>query len=521
MGPQPARLWQRSPAWRWLFAAALLCTAVALLGTPWRAKRGQQTALLSHFDANKVIKPNNASSPPSVSRPSFPVPIDGSNQLAVASVALDTAPTGTLSRSTIPPVRSGVVWSNAAGSVSGAGLIAAYCCAGASSTVRANRSVNTGRHYWELTLSVRPGANNPDTWTTAGVSTEENTSRSINSINASASGTANSPNASFSAIGRNEQKIYRNGDVLMFALDAERRLVHYGVNGKWRNGLPGESGGESVGRPGANFTPFVNISASSSTSTPEGDRWIANFGSSAYRFPIPVGFGAYGTNVPVQVATTSSAGAGGIAVSQSPVGKVFDDEIVVGGQRIPLLPGRWRGLTFFRGQPNKADGDSVVLGKFEKGVVTGIVGINAYTNGAGTSGFPAFAGCDRTDYLYVHRQSNDAFGAQRCWWINHSSQVWTQPLFSAAKPIVEEQGAVAPALLVNVAFRRASADGFATAFYYFNPEDKGITSQSTEWSQSEWHKTRISTDSSRVKYIKDLIDWGNSWEPLFYTMGSR
>jgi hypothetical protein len=522
MDSQPVNLWRSSPAWRWLFAAALLCTAVALLGTPWRAKRGQQAALISQFDANKVSKPNKAPLPPTASNRA-PVPVGGSSQLPGASATSATAPVSAGNQTNIPPFRSGVVWSNAAGSVSGSGLIAAYCCAGPSSTVRANRGVNTGRHYWELTLSVRPGEQNPDTWTTAGVSTEEKTSQLIDAVRASRGATADSRTASFSAIGWNQQKSYRNGDVLMFALDAERGLVHYGVNGQWRNGQPGESGGEPVGRPGATFIPYVNISASTSKTTPEGDRWIANFGGSAFRFPIPTGFDAYGTSAPVQASTTGLARTGGSPVSQSPVGKFFDDEIVVGGQRIPLPPGKWRGLAFFRGQQNKAEGDSVLLGKFEKGAVSGIIGINAYTIGAGTStsGFPAFAGCDRNDYLHVHRQSNEAFGAQRCWWVNHGTQVWDQPLFRAAKPIVEEHGAVAPALMVNVAFRRATINGFATAFYYFNPEEGGIASQTTNWSQSEWHMTRISTDPSRVKYVKDLIDWGNSWAPVFYTMSSR
>jgi hypothetical protein len=521
MDPRQASLWQRSPAWRWLLAAALLCTAFAFLGAPWRANRLQPASLLSQFDAGKVRKPATAT--PRVRASSQPNGVaDGTSQLPGASIDAPAAPAQATSQIASPPARSSVVWSNATGSISGAGLIAAYCCAGASATIRANRSASSGRHYWELTLSVRPGAQNPDTWTTAGVTTEVDTARPVVAFRDSPIGPASSGAASFEAIGWNENKAYGNGDVLMFALDAERGLVYYGVNGQWRNGQPGESGGSLVGKPGASFTPYANVSASSTKASPEGDRWIANFGGSDFRYPIPQGFGGYGAVPFVQAPNGNSTRSTGNPTSQSVVGKFFDDEIVIGGQRIPLPPGKWRGLAHFRGRPNSADGDAIVLGRFENRILSGAIGINAYTLGVGCGGFPAFAGCERSDYLHIVQQGNQAFGTQRCWWINHAAEVWNQPLLRAAKAVIEEQGSAAPGLFLNVGFRRASADGYATVFYYFNPEQAaGITSKSTNWRDSEWHKTRISTDPKRVEYVNDLIKWGNSWAPVFFAMSSH
>lgn len=211
----------------------------------------------------------------------------------------------------------------------------------------------------------------------------------------------------------------------------------------------------------------------------------------------------------------SSSGTGQLATS-SPVNKIFDGEITVAGQRIPLPPGRWKGLAFFRGPLNTAQGDSVVLGQIEQNMVTGIIAVNAYTHAVGNTGFPEFSGCNRTDYVHLSRQINNTFGLQRCWWINHGTNIWDQALFRAAKSVLSEQGASPPMVLVNVAFRRASANGFATTFYYFNPEAVGILSQATTWSESEWHKSRLSTDPKRVEYVKKLLNWGNSWASLYY-----
>src|SRR5690606_10692294 len=58
------------------------------------------------------------------------------------------------------------------GLVTGGGLVASYCCSGASSTVYASRGVASGKHYYEMQLQTRTGERNPDTWTNAGVSRE-------------------------------------------------------------------------------------------------------------------------------------------------------------------------------------------------------------------------------------------------------------------------------------------------------------------------------------------------------------
>lgn len=315
----------------------------------------------------------------------------------------------------------------------------------------------------------------------------------------------------------------------MFALDADQGLLYYGVNGQWQNGHPGESGGDSIGSPGGSFTPFVTVSASSNKSTPEGDRWIANFGGSSFKYPIPARFGAYATNVAVQpiaeAAPNRVAGQQQSAATRdtppSPLNRVFEDEFTVSGQRIPLPPGKWLGLAYFRGQANSTQGDSVVLGRIDKDRVSGLVAVNAYSSTGQSNGFPVFKACDRNDYVHISRQVNEAFGPQRCWWINHATQLWDQPIFRAARTVLEEHGAAVPAVLVNVGFRRASASGFSTAFYYYNPEEASISSQPGAWNTSEWHRDRISMDAKRVEYIKDLRAWGESWAPVFYAIGSK
>lgn len=515
-----------------MVASAVLCSAMAYVGAPQPSWPSQNATPMAVFDPGKAAKPaitaGGTGAPAKLAPPSGKN--DSNDQLAPELPSTGTQATSRpLSTPSLPLSRSTAVWSNSGGAVSGAGLIAAYCCAGASSTVRADRSVSSGRHYWELTLSVRPGEQSPDTWTNAGVTAEANDPGPRQARIRPAAISTNGGSSSLTAIGWGQQRIYRNGDVFMFALDADHGLVYYGLNGQWQNGRPGESGGNPVGSPGGNFTPFVTISASSAKSGPEGDRWIANFGGSSYKYPIPAGFSAYGTGVAAQ--SISTAISTRVAAQQSPAGmqpvpqtllyRVFEDEVLISGQRIPLPPGRWLALAHFRGQASSRQGDSVVLGRIDKGRTTGLVAINAYFGASQGNGFPAFKGCDRSDYVHFSRLANEAFGTQRCWWINHATQVWDQPLFRAAKSVLEERGGTVPPTLVNVGFRRADSSGFTTAFYYFNPEESGISSQPAPWYMSEWHKDRISLDARRVDYIKELRNWGSSWAPIFYAMASK
>ncbi len=515
--PQQTSLWRESAIWRWLFAGALFFSALAAIGNPWRSKATQYKDQVSEFDPVKIAKPTRKETATSPSQNS----VAASDAELMQNGMNISAPVETTvgSVAKVPPVRSTVVWSNTAGSVSGGGLIAAYCCTGASSTVMANKSVSTGKHYWELTLSVSPGHDHPDTWTNAGVTAQETPALQSVQVRSSIPTNGVADSSSASVIKWGQKQNFKNGDVFMFALDADSGNLYFGVNGRWLNGEPGGQGGASLKRGVSGFSPFVTVSASSNKSSPEGDRWIANFGGARFKYALPSAFGAYGAQM-AAVPAVQTIGTKRDA-SGSPMNRVYENEFVLDGQVIPLPPGKWVGLAFFRGQGGSARGDSAVLGKVVNNEVVGLVAVNARSATYAGSGYPVFDACDRTDYVHIVRDANEASGLQRCWWINHATQIWEQPIFRAARTALDERGVAIPEVLMNVGFRRASATGFATTFYYSNPYEVGIRSQVLPWSQSEWHKSRISDDQKRAEYVNGLKAWGNSWAPVFYALGNK
>lgn len=539
----PASLWRESAAWRWVVTGTASAAALALIGQTWTgpsmplppARFAPEGGATGSTSGAAPQAPTRAVVP----SPADPVPdtstLTGSGMRNVASGS-------TIGESTLPrrpsqplplaaPSYSGVVWqssnSRLNGSVTGGGLIASYCCAGAMSVVTTDRGITRGRHYWELHLSVPPGGTRASTWTGAGVrftkSGEASRDFAVRGFGRDNDG------ALFVEVGRSATIIA--GDTIMMALDADRGLAYWGVNGQWMNGEPGGRGGAPLAQDGAgDWRPIVTISAPNDKSQPEGDRWIANFGASRFRYPLPEGYSAFGgpeaaaagvrRETPTQTASPSIAAAPQLAMppKDSLMGRTVQGSVAVSGQVIPLAEGEWTVLAHFRGAAGSLRGDAVVLGRLQQSKLLGLVAINAFRDGAGAGqGFPTLPACSRTDLLDRDVIRNDAQGEQRCWWINHALSIWDeQAIFRAARGDLEQRGVATPTVLLNVGFRRANADGFATTHYYFDPASAQLHGGAVSWSASEWHKDRMASDPRRAEYVSGLRQWALGWAPIYF-----
>jgi hypothetical protein len=393
-----------------------------------------------------------------------------------------------------PPSQSHVTWSNSSGSVSGGGLVAEYCCAGAFSTTVANQPVARGHHYWEVTLST--GQDRPDTYTNIGVVPAGAAVRELMPSNPLHPDPRNGAWVlSWGQWGR-----YHNGDIFMFALDADQHVVYFGLNGAWLNGDPEElGGGSTVGDGNAPLVPAAQISAS--TNRPVGDRWIANFGARAFQYRPPSGYGAYGTGGKGAVAAGSSSG--GLAS--------VENEVVVAGRRVPLPEGQWSELARFKDP--RGVREVAILGRVRSSRLVELVGIDADN----AASYPRNASCDRTDYLAIDVTSNEPSGAQRCWWVNHAVGLWRdQNAFRLARNAARSVASVMPDVMINVSVHEADKSGSVTAHYYFDPAEKGIATPLTSWADSPWQRDHVASDPARKNYVDERIGWGKSWAKILF-----
>lgn len=385
-------------------------------------------------------------------------------------------------------------------------MIVSHASAGPSSTAWAARGVITGRHYWELTLAAQPGESFASTWTSAGIAARQPGDENVRLRTTRIAKTGEL----IVQPGRDRSII--NGDTLMFAIDADRRMGYWGHNGQWRNGVPGESDGTPLRlEAGEQFFAFAGASGAHNKG-PEGDRWVANFGGRRFKYAIPAGYDSYGASAGAQLVVAPSPAHAGEAGSTPGrlSGQMLQGVVQVGGQAVPLPAGQWRVLAAFKGSAS-SPAEAVLLGQFAGKAMYRMVAVNA---AKGASATVPYRSCLRQDVFFQSNQDARA-DVTDCWWVNHATQLWEQQnLFKAGQLELAKLGIQPSAVFINVGFHRSGPDGFVTAFYYFDPLEDGFTSSAVQWDRSEWHKSRI--DADRTAYARRLVEWGRNWLPIFH-----
>lgn len=518
------QLWERAARWRWLASAAVITTAllVYLELTPTYRPTPAQTAsydVMAQRAAPRTAAASAGATRPQSSQPA-PITIVPGPAPAAPSGAPPVAPpaftTGATSPRYVGPAPGSTVTFRSMrgqGEVSGGGLIAAYCCAGAFSTITASRAVSSGKHYYEMQLQTAKGERNPASWTNAGVVKEGERTGPARP--------GSQDTSTHHVIARGQSGRFKEGDVFMFGLDLDGGGFYYGVNGTWINGVPGRDAGLPLDK-GASYIPFVNVSASSSNPDKDTDRWVANFGQQPFRYQWPSGYAPYAGRPPAvgatgaggdqrtsPVAPGTSAGAGSGAL----MGKSFVDTMPIGGLRVPLPEGTWTVVAFQRGGQKSAGSEVAVLADItSKKQLAGLMAVHAFSdqNRAG-SGFPPSSFCARSDYVMHDVRANDT-RRQECWWINHAAQNWHQSgEMQAARAELQMRGVAMPDTMMNVGFRLSDPNRFVTVLVYFDPRGDGIQSTPSAWSESQWHRDRIGTFPEKLQYVRKLEGFGRSW----------
>jgi hypothetical protein len=307
----------------------------------------------------------------------------------------------------------------------------------------------------------------------------------------------------------------------MFALDADNGIAYYGVNGIWLNGEPGKQGGTELGKRGDALVPFVTLSGSS-RNAPVGDRWIANFGSAAYRFPIPAGYGAYGTTVPVRSTSSDAVFASPQARVRSPLATVdgfvsatFQEDVPFGNRHIPLPEGNWIGLAIVRDAPGFPKGSLGILGRLKNNRVSGLVVVSPTVSTSSNQSIPA--DCANPDNLASESRPSNVSGQKRCWWIHY---VYVprpaQNPFSMAESTAQAQGAVMPVFFLTAGFSQDDGTSLNTVTYYFDPEEEGIRTPTLGQSPNPWQRDELASSPDRASFVHQIEEWARGWSPIIF-----
>ena len=119
--------------------------------------------------------------------------------------------------------------------------------------------------------------------------------------------------------------------------------------------------------------------------------------------------------------------------------------------------------------------------------------------------------------LYAKTISNEEFGRQDCWTIDHNVSTTperdTPPIIAAAIAELEARGIRYPSVLLSAFFRMADQQRSLDVVYYLNPETDGITSKPASWDESDWNRNGIFQYPDKIAYVEKLRAWAETWHP--------
>jgi hypothetical protein len=216
-----------------------------------------------------------------------------------------------------------------------------------------------------------------------------------------------------------------------------------------------------------------------------------------------------------QAPVSARAGADADADATTLVGKTVMGNVVAQGKSVPLPAGQWIVVAHVPA-PGPGGVESLFLVQVRRDKVSRAVLVEAGTQaGDPAMGFPRLAQCARQGLLYVKTISNEEFGRQDCWTIDHDVSTGSErdasPIIRAAIAELERRGVKYPPVRLSAFFGLADRQSFLHAVYDFNPETDGITSKSALWDESDWNRNHIYQSPDKIAYVEKLRAWAEAW----------
>jgi hypothetical protein len=194
--------------------------------------------------------------------------------------------------------------------------------------------------------------------------------------------------------------------------------------------------------------------------------------------------------------------------------KTFVDRLSIGGKNVPLPEGHWLGVAYAVTGSSRGDDELAILARIENKQLIELIAVRLQAANDG-NGFPSNMNCLKSGLHAKKIEANTTYGTQLCYWVNYNTDTWKEGIFSMADNRLASLGITTPNLLVNSGFHKAGQTLALTAFYFVNPEIKGIYTSKTTWEASQWHPNRIKENPDKDAFIKERIRWSDSWFQIF------
>jgi len=201
------------------------------------------------------------------------------------------------------------------------------------------------------------------------------------------------------------------------------------------------------------------------------------------------------------------------------VNNIVADEIVVGGNRVSLLPGKHlviathqetQELTYIGGSPmpglkGKYMKGSVVLAQINDGILHNMTFIDASIQPLlGDSWWNKSWICTEQNVLYSVIASDEARN-QDCWHVRHrAARSKAQAIQKAFRYFADHDISI-PSHVISSSHAFTSKGNLLTVNYLFNPQTEGVSPAGS------WNKVRLHMFEEKQQYVDKVAAWSGKW----------
>lgn len=195
-------------------------------------------------------------------------------------------------------------------------------------------------------------------------------------------------------------------------------------------------------------------------------------------------------------------------------GMSFIDSVHRGGGLMPLPEGTWQGIVFERIPTDLGQDDVLILALIEKGVLAKLIASRVRISKE-ENGFPEQTDCTNKIAHVNHVDTNQQFGNQSCYWLQHNTDPWSQPVFKLAAARLADIDISLPETVLVGGFHNADKTTSDTTIFYINPEMDGISTVASSWLASPWHPKRIKSFPDKEAILHKYIQWMSVWYQIY------
>lgn len=195
-------------------------------------------------------------------------------------------------------------------------------------------------------------------------------------------------------------------------------------------------------------------------------------------------------------------------------GKTFNNYIEISQETLLLPDGLWRGLGYVENPSKRGKDQFLVLSQEDKNRLSALMVIRLQTV-KDNQGFSQYSACNQpADYAHSVRE-NEPLGPQLCYWANHVSTPWQQPIYKLAASRLAALEVNLPDSVFSTGFHKADTNTSITTLYYFPPNISTQSTSANDWSLSPWNPAQINNYPEHLDFVKERTGWAADWFQLF------